>query len=260
MFNVSAPYGRRLGLLLLAGSLMAGEACSGKSSSANPSGPSTTSTSSNNPPTTPPVTTPPVSSATCRTYPTAASVTTVSGGTTTNALLVGSFNTASNTSTITTLFVNGGQCTSSVFTYRSTADFVDEVRVIPGVSLQTTTTTTNTSACGSGTSNVSYTYDAQRRLTSFTTNALGVSSTATYTAWDSSGRPTTGSFPGTTIANVYNDATRTWVQTQTIASGAASTTTTTFDANGAQLSIVNVSGGNTTTTTFTNTTTAQVCK
>ncbi len=243
-------------MVLLGASLIAGEACSGKStSSANPSGPSTVTTSSNNPPT-PPVTTPPVSSTTCRTYPTAASVTTISGGTTMNALLTGSFNPTTSTSTITTMFANGGPCTTSVFTYRSTADFVDEVRVIPGLSKQTSTTTTNTGACGAGTANVSYTYDGQGRLTSFTSGA----STTTYTAWDSSGRPTAGSFPGTTIANVYNDATRTWVQTQTAAGGAVSTSTMTFDANGAQLMIVNVSGGNTSTTTFTNTATAQVCK
>ncbi len=172
-----------------------------------------------------------------------------------NALLSGAFNPSTNTSTITTMFANGAPCTTSVFMYRSTADFVDEVRVVPGLSMQTSSSTTNTGACGSGTNSVAYTYDAQRRLISFTSGG----STTTFTAWDSSGRPTAGSFPGTTIANVYNDATRTWTQTQTTGAATA-TTTTTFDANGAQLTIVNVSGGNQTTTTFTNTATAQVCK
>jgi YD repeat-containing protein len=120
--------------------------------------------------------------------------------------------------------------------------------------------TTNGPACGGTTSTVSYNYDASGRLTSTVTTALGVSSTTTYTAWDSSGRPTAGSFPGTTIANSYNDATRTWVQTLTPARGGASTTTTTFDANGNQVTVVNTSGNVTSTTTFNTTATARVCK
>jgi hypothetical protein len=108
-------------------------------------------------------------------------------------------------------------------------------------------------------STVNYAYDSQRRLTSFTTSTLGISNTTTYTAWDSSGRPTVGSFPGTTIQNVYDDNARTMTQTQ-LTGGSMSTTTTTFDANGNQVSVVVRSGPVTTTTTFTNTATAQVCK
>lgn len=261
MIEITELFSRSTVLLLVALSIV-GAACGGGKS---PSSPTSVSTGTTNPapsptPTPTPTPAPAPSGPTCRTYLTAANVTTVSGGTTMNALLAASFNAGANTSTITTMFANGAPCTTSVFTYRSTADFVDEVRVVPGVSLQTATTTTNAGACGSGTSTVSYTYDAQRRLTSFTTNALGVSGTTTYTAWDSSGRPTTGSFPGTTIANVYNDAARTLVQTQTTAGGSVSTGTVTFDANGAQLTSVVVSGANTTTTTYTNTATAQVCK
>jgi hypothetical protein len=153
------------------------------------------------------------------------------------------------------MFASGAPCTTSVSTYRSVADFVDEVRVVPGLSMQLSTTTTNTGACGSGTNTATFTYDGQRRVTALSSGA----SVTTYTAWDSAGRPTAGSFPGTTIANVYNDATRTWTQTQ-VTGANTSTTTTTFDANGAQLTIVNVTGGNQATTTFTNTATAQVCK
>jgi hypothetical protein len=181
-------------------------------------------------------------------------------GQTINARLTGAFSTSNNTLTITTMSANGNPCTTSVSTYRSRDDFVDEVRVIPGVLMQTTTTTTNSGGCGSGTSTVNYTYDSQRRLTSFTTSALGVSGTTTYTAWDSSGRPTAGSFPGTTISNVYDDAARTMTQTQTPSSGGSSTTVTTVDANGNQVSVVVRSGPVTTTTTFANTATAQVCK
>jgi hypothetical protein len=142
-----------------------------------------------------------------------------------------------------------------VSTYRSVADFVDEVRVVPGLSMQISTSTTNTGACGFGTNTAAFTYDSQRRVASVSSGT----STTVYTAWDGSGRPTAGSFTGTTIANVYNDATRTWVQTQ-VTGANTSTTTTTFDANGLQLTVVNVSGGNQSTTTFTNTATAQVCK
>ena len=195
----------------------------------------------------------------CRTYPTAANVTTTALGQTFTASLTGAFDTSSNRLTITTMSAGGALCTTSVSAYQSKNDFVDEVRVIPGVQLPTSTTTTNSGGCGSGTSTVNYTYDSQRRLTSFTTTAFGVSGTTTYTAWDSSGRPTAGSFPGTTIQNVYDDAARTWTQTQTTG-GSTSTTFMTFDANGSQVSVVVTSGPVTTTTTFTNTATAQVCK
>jgi hypothetical protein len=216
-------------------------ACSGDSSSnGNPAGPGS-------------------GSGICRTYATAADVTTTALGQTFNARLTAAFNTSNNTSTITTMSATGAPCTTSVSSYRSKDDFVDEVRVIPGVLMQTSTTTTNSGGCGSATSTVNYSYDSQRRLTSFTTSVFGVSNTTTYTAWDSSGRPTAGSFPGTTIQNVYDDAARTLTQTQTTG-GSSSRTVTTVDANGNQLSVVATSGSVTSTTTFTNTATAQVCK
>jgi YD repeat-containing protein len=194
----------------------------------------------------------------CRTYPTTATVTTTIGATTQVFALTGTFNTSARTSTVTTTSQTGALCTTSVNTYSSVADFVDEVRVIPGVSLQTTTTTTNGPACGTGTQTVTYTYDAQRRLTSFASSAGG--SATTYTAWDGSGRPTAGGFPGTTISNVYDDTARTLAQSQTPTSGGVSTTTVTYDANGNQIQSVNKSGNVTVTTTYANTATAQVCK
>jgi YD repeat-containing protein len=213
-------------------------------SSSTPSSPSSPSTPST-----------PATSGTCRTFASAATVSTTTLGLTQNATLTGAFNTSANQSTVTTNFVPGGLCTTTVNTYRSTADFVDEVRVIPGLLMQTGTLTTNGPACGSGTSAVAYTYDSLRRLTSFSSGG----SATTYTAWDASGRPTAGSFAGTTISNVYNDAARTTTQTQTMG-GTVSTTTSTFDANGIQLTVVNTTAGITSTTTFTNTSTAQVCK
>jgi hypothetical protein len=229
-----------LGSLLAIAGLVMATACSGDSASGgNPSGPAT--------------------GGACRIYATDANVATTALGQTLNARLTAAFNTSNNTATITTLSANGAACTTSVNTYRSKDDFVDEVRVVPGLTLQTSTTTTNSGGCGSLTSTVNYTYDAQRRLTSFTTTTLGVSGTTTYTAWDSAGRPTAGSFAGTAIQNMYDEAARTMTQTQT-AGGGTSTTVTTFDANGNQVSVVAKSGQVTTTTTFSNTATAQLCK
>ncbi len=232
-------------MALVSASVAMGLSCSSK----NPSGPSGTGT----------VPGTGTGTGTCRTYPTAANVTVTQGNAANNARLTASFNTSNNTNTITTISAAGVTCTTSVDTYQSRDDFVDEVRVVPGVTLQTARATTNSPGCGGVSSTVSYAYDAQRRLTSFSTTALGVTSATTYTAWDSSGRPTVGSFPGTTIQNVYNDTARTLTQAQT-SGGGVSTTTITFDANGNQLTSVVTSGNVTSTTTFTNTATAQVCK
>jgi YD repeat-containing protein len=109
-----------------------------------------------------------------------------------------------------------------------------------------------------GTETVNYVYDSQRRLVSSTT---GGGRHYLYRV----GRrrpPDAGSYPGTTIANTYNDSTRTLVKTQTggITGRGTWTTTVTYDANGAQTSVVVISGAVTETTTFNTTATAQVCK
>jgi YD repeat-containing protein len=192
----------------------------------------------------------------CRTYPTVASVTTTAAGITQNANLTGAFNASTNQATITISFVGGGLCSTAVHSYRSVADFVDEVRVIPPVPLVLSTTTTNSGSCGSGVGTSTNTYDAQRRLTQTST----VGGTITYTAWDTSNRPTTGTMStGGTISNVYNDPARTITQTQ-VSGGVTTVTTMSFDANGAQtMIVVTVGGAVVTTTTFNNTATAQVC-
>ena len=194
-------------------------------------------------------------SSACRTYPTAASVTITTLGITQNAGLTGAFNTSTNQGTITVQFANGSLCSTAVHSYRSTADFVDEVRVIPPAPLEISTTTTNSGSCGSGTGTVTLTYDSLRRLTQVTSPT----GTTTYTAWDTSGRATTGSFPGGSITNVYNDAARTVTQTQT-SGGVTTVSVMTYDANGGQTMIVNTTGSVVTTTTFNNISTATVCK
>ena len=71
--------------------------------------------------------------------------------------------------------------------YRSTADFVDEVKSIPPRTLSLRSTAT-----GGLSFSVNNSYDAQRRLTGFTRTAAGETITTTYTSWDSAGRPTAG--------------------------------------------------------------------
>jgi YD repeat-containing protein len=221
-----------------------GAGCSSRPRSPNPSSPMGPSGSGG-------------ASAACRTYPTNANVTTTVRNITQNATLSGTFNTGASQATIMIRFANGALCSTAVHTYNSVADFVDEVRVVPPLSLVRSTTTTNSGGCGSSSATVTSTYDGQRRLTQLS----GPTGTTTYTAWDASGRPTTGTFPGGgSIANVYNDAARTVTQTQTAPNTPNTVTIMTFDANGAQTLVVATTGSVTSTTTFTNTATATVCK
>ena len=189
----------------------------------------------------------------CRTYPTASTVTTTALGVTLTAQLTGAFNASTNTGTITVSGPGGvGVCSVGVHTWRTTADFVDEVRVIPPVTLALTTVTTNSGSCGTTSGTATYNYDAQRRLTGVTNSVGG---NTTYTAWDSSGRPTAGNTGGASISFTYNDAARTQMQVQP-----SGNSTLTYDANGNIISIVVTSSGQTSTTTYNNTSTATVCK
>jgi YD repeat-containing protein len=143
-------------------------------------------------------------------------------------------------------------CTTAVFSYLSIADFVDEVKVVPGLVLATSSTTTIGPACGStGTSTITNSFDSQRRLT----QSVQGGSTLTYTAWDSAGRPTAGSAPSGSISNVYDDAARTLTQTQ-----GGTVTTLTYDANGILLQQVDRTGATTGTTTWTIASTDKICK
>src|SRR5579862_9875528 len=87
----------------------------------------------------------------CRTYATNSNVTTVSRGVTLNAVQTGTFDTAAKQAIVKEFFVNGTLCSTGVASYNSVADFVDEIRTIPGVTLATGSTTTNSGSCGSGT-------------------------------------------------------------------------------------------------------------
>jgi YD repeat-containing protein len=157
--------------------------------------------------------------------------------------------------------VSGGGpvCTTTVTTYNSTADFVDELRAIPPVLLRTSDTQTadGSPSCGAGGfQNINYVYDAQGRLTQLNNGP----STATYSAWDSVGRPTQGSsIAGAPITIVYDSGARTQTQTTGTGDGAV-VVTTTFDVNGTPTKVVTVTGGITTTVTTQVTSTGRVCK
>jgi hypothetical protein len=218
-----------------------GTACSNNSSSdssTNPNSPGGTSGSS------------------CRTYSTAADVSTRTSGTSIvfNAKETANFDASAKKVTVETKFANGTACNTAISSYNSVADFVDEVRVIPPVNLQTGSTSTNSGGCPGGSGSNTFTYDSQRRLTAIVPNT---GNPTTYTAWDSSGRPTAGSSGGASISIAYDNAARTQTQTQT---SPAATSTLSFDANGILTSSVVSSGGVTSTTTFTTTSTATVCK
>lgn len=243
---------KSLGFLLLA-IVVTATACGGSNSPSAPSGTSAGGGSTAAPPAGGGTTT----ASTCRTYATAATATTTASGLTQNQSLTGAFDTATTRSTVTTL-LNGSPCSVTLTSYRSTADFVDEVRVAPGVTLATTAVTTTSGACGATTNTVTFSYDSQRRLTQF----AGPGGTTSYSAWDSSGRPTSGTTStGISIANVYDDAARTLTQTQ-INGGVRTVNTQSFDASGIQTRVVvaDAAGATTSTTTFTTMTTATACK
>jgi hypothetical protein len=195
------------------------------------------------------------SSTSCRTFTTAADVTTVSGGVTTTAKVTGSFATSNRQSTSNTLFTNGSLCSTTLGNYQSVADFVDEVRVVPPVFLLTSTTTTTSGSCGGTSVTQTYTYDAQRRLTQQSAST----GTTTYSAWDSAGRPTTGRSGTSTFTIVYDDAARTQTST-TSGSNGTSTGILTFDANGNQIRNEVRGASGTSVTTYSITSMDKVCK
>ena len=171
-----------------------------------------------------------------------------------------------NAATLKTTCINNysdtfGNVTTStwVTAFKSIADAIDEVAVVPPRRRSMHTDTTMTLK-GAKTSHILVnTYDGQNRLTG--ESAPGAS--VTYKSWDASGRPTsatqvTGGVTST-LAYTYDDATRTQtiVTTSSIANG---TCTSVFDANGNNLSNVCTTPGGTTTAKTTIGATKQICQ
>jgi YD repeat-containing protein len=190
----------------------------------------------------------------CRTYPTATTAATNPFNAASNVTMEGTFNSSSRQLTVSTTFLDGSACSTIVSTYQSVADFVDEVSVIPPVSRLTSQTTTSSGTCGNGTSSITYTYDAQRRLTQVNSPA----GTITFNVWDMFGRPTAGTLStGGVLTNAYDNAARTQTETQVVR-GQTTTNIITYDANGAIVLINNFTSG--TSTTITVLSTATVCR
>ena len=108
------------------------------------------------------------------------------------------------------------------------------------------------------TSNGTYTYDSQGRLTRFSTQlSTGITEVLTFSAWDTFGRPTAATGSTTTFVYAYDDAAR----TATITNGQGGTITQSFDANGIVVRQVSVvPGGGTETQVWTIQTTDMVCR
>lgn len=192
----------------------------------------------------------------CRTYPTSATdvVTNPSAVppfTLTNTYTA-VFNPSTNQITVTGNVKASTGCAgpfTAASTWGSLADFVAEVAVIPPLT-RATRTERSANACGASATTTTLTYDGQNRLTQ-----LG---TTSYTAWDSSGRPTAGTQTGRagpiSWSFSYDNSTR--IKTSTsILNGVPTAVSTTFDVNG---NVIGISGAGTTSVT-TVLSTATVC-
>jgi hypothetical protein len=212
----------------------------------------------------------------CRTYATALTLTTSDGLTAADTC---AFDTSMHTLTCndTQTYESLPGCVRTVdtaFHYDSTADFVDEVSVIPLRTLVTghdNSPATSTSACPEGYSTAAnsdtYLYDSQRRLTQVLFSTSG--STLNYTAWDASGRITMGtgnSADGSVSQSYsysYDDAARTMTKVVTVPriGSAGYEAVVTYDANGSIMKqLTTLSDGTVTTGTWVTSGTKTVCK
>jgi hypothetical protein len=191
----------------------------------------------------------------CRTYPTAATDVSINNVSTVRVTYSGTFDTTTHRATYTFNYSDtaGPQFSYvQVTDYRSTDDFVDEVKSIPPRTLSL-----RTSATGGLAFTRNNSFDAQRRLTGFTNTAAGQTITTTYTAWDNAGRPTAGAQSNAgTLSVSYNDAGR----SQTTVIFGLGTEVATFDLNGNPATSVRDTGVGPVTTTTTVGSTANVCK
>jgi hypothetical protein len=198
---------------------------------------------------------------TCRTGPASYRIVTTSSAVTSTIDGRCTFDPASVETTCTNLYsdTTGRRFTSvSVTRHRSRGDVVDEVAVVPPLTLALGTTTT-VSGAGPGTTSAStLTYDSRKRLvrTAAVTQPGSQTSTTAYTAWDTAGRPIAATITGAagpivTQTFSYDDATRTQSMTT-----AGVTCTQTFDEHG-NPALGRCAGSTATTTVLT---TQQVCR
>jgi YD repeat-containing protein len=153
--------------------------------------------------------------------------------------------------------------TTFVTTYASIGEFLDEVRVVPPLFKALKSNATTTGPAGR-TSETTYTYDSQGRLTKEAT--AGAPTSTTYTEWDKAGRPTKVQDVGRGFNNTrdvsFDDVQRTRTTRVTPAGRGqvVMTTIETFDADGNPIRQVATAGPSTTTTTITINSTQRICR
>jgi hypothetical protein len=146
----------------------------------------------------------------------------------------------------------------SVRQYGSTADFVDEIRVVPPRSLARSETTTYVPA-GPGAQNARLTFDhdAQRRQTGLLFQIVdGPTIKTIYSSWDAFGRPTAHTTGGQVFKSAYDDTNRTMTVT-----GPGGVQVRTFDQHGNAIREANApAGGAPSATTITIQKTVTACR
>jgi YD repeat-containing protein len=172
---------------------------------------------------------------TCRNYASASTTTTTFPSGSNTRTLNCSFNTGTNQLVCTLTISTRGTVSFSV-SYASRSDFVDEVSVNPPRMLQTAQTT---AANPCGITNGTYNYEGQKRLLNYSINGL----TYSYSAWDASGRPTTGlvTGPSAAVNEQWSYGTRTATLVQSNSAGSTNTTYV-YDANGNPGTVTVVAG------------------
>jgi hypothetical protein len=202
----------------------------------------------------------------CRTYATAWTATPTFGPA---QSVTAAFDT---TSHVYTESVAGTSLKLRQTTYQSVADFVDEPGVVGRVLFAQSATCPATAGCSGVLGEVETpVYDAARRRTGALHGVGGVTLFAdTFTQWDRSGRPVSGSRTQPGVCDVpmtiaYDDTARTRMESAlgsgSILCGVASTlSAVTYDADGNVLSESGSTGGTSTTVDHAISATARVCK
>ena len=146
---------------------------------------------------------------------------------------------------------------TDVQTYASIADFVDEVRVIPPVSL--VLRETRRFSRTDSDSDISFEHDKTGRQTRALMSINGQQIVVTYGEWDAKGRSTVETSKGVTapitLRHVYDDNART-----TTTTGPSGVDTKTYDANGNMTREVSASGKEQTVYAIVIAKTETVCK
>jgi hypothetical protein len=193
----------------------------------------------------------------CRTYASVFTGITTAGPLVSTIDSTCTFSTATNQGTCNLRYsdtLGGAGTATTVASYQSRGDFIDEVRVVPPLTRSLGGTTRITGSPG-GLIDGSVTnhYDGQGRLIRQVAiySLASASGTIDYTAWDAVGRPTAANLVGPsndTMDISYNDAARTMTTSRTTPQGQRTLCTMTYDANGNHVGTTCEPGSNQTLT------------